>query len=463
MNLGDAFNIGRNALLASQRGTQLASHNLTNASTPGYTRRVMEMQAVPLQIGGGVRTGEVTRAIDPFLERRGLSARTYSGETEARVKALNVFDTVFADGQGSIGEALDTFDAALTDFSVSPQSVPNRQVVLGRADDLAKSFARAQQALAQSRVDTNEAISIDITEVNTKLDRIGELNKQIVAGKNNRGDVADLEDQRDQLVRDIADKLPVQTIQDKSGAIAVVLAGSRDLVSIDSKVHHIVPTSSTTSGDVTIQRETNGVMEDITDLFSSGSIGGAIAARDGALSDAQNALDQLAYDVANAYNTQHAAGFGLDGGTGRNLFAAPTQVAGAALSFAVSADVAGQPTFLAGASDPASLPGDNRNALALLQLQDQRFASGGTVTGQQAFSSMVAAAGSAARSAEDQNEYATSSLTQVEALRESYSGVSSDEEMMNVMKFQRAYQAALRVVETADSMLASLLNMRAGG
>lgn len=463
MNLGDAFNIGRNALIASQRGSQIASHNLTNASTPGYTRRVVNMQSVPLEHGGGVRTGEITRAVDPYLERRSLSARGFSGESEARVKTLAVIDTVFADGQGSIGEALDAFDAALTDFSVSPQSIPNRQLVLARADDLAKSFTRAQEALAQARVDANESITNDINAVNQKLDRIGELNKQIVAGKNERLDVNDLEDQRDQLVRDISKSLPVQTIQDDSGAIAVVLAGSRDLVSIDSKVHHLVPTMGTTAGALTIQRETNGVMEDITDLFTTGSIGGAIAARDGALRDAENALDQLAYDVSNAYNTQHAAGVGLDGVGGRNLFAAPPDVTGAALGFGVSADVAGQPNRLAGASDATSLPGDNRNALALLGLQDQRIASGGTATAQQAFSAMVAAAGSAARSAQDQQGFAETSLTQIEALRESYSGVSTDEEMMNIMKYQRAYQAALRVVETADSMLASLLNMRAGG
>ena len=463
MNLGDAFNIGRNALLASQRGSQVASHNLTNASTPGYTRRVVEMQSIPLQHGGGVRTGEITRAVDPYLERRGLGARGFSGESDAKVRALNVFDTVFADGQGSIGEAMDAFDAALTDFSVSPQSIPNRQVVLARADDLAKAFSRAQEALAQARTDTNEAISNDVKAVNTKLDRIGELNKQIVAGKNELTDVNDLEDQRDQLVREIATSLPVQTLQDDSGAIAVVLAGSRDLVSIDSKVHHLVPTSATTTGRITIQRETNGAMEDITDLFSTGSIGGAIAARDGALQDTQDALDQLAYDVSTAYNTQHAAGVGLDGATGRNLFNAPGTVTGAALSFGVSADVAGQPSLLAGASDAASLPGDNRNARALLGLQDQRIASGGTATAQQAFSAMVASAGSASRSAQDQQEFADTSLAQIESLRESYSGVSTDEEMMNIMKYQRSYQAALRVVETADSMLASLLNMRAGG
>lgn len=463
MNLGDAFNIGRNALIASQRGSQVASQNLTNATTPGYTRRVLEMQSVPLEHGGGVRTTGVHRAVDPYLERRGLSARSFSGESEARVKTLAVIDAVFADGQGSIGDALDAFDAALTDFSVAPQSIPNRQVVLARADDLSKAFNRAQAALAQARTDANETISIEVDAVNQRLDRIGELNRQVVIGRNKRIDVADLEDQRDQLIREVASSLPVQVLQDETGAVAVVLAGSRDLVSVDSQVHHLVPTMDTTTGALVIQRQTNGAMEDITNMFTTGSIGGAVAARDGALLEAQNALDQLAYDVSTAYNTQHAAGVGLDGATGRNLFSVPVAVNGASLGFAVSTDVLGQPELLAGASDAASLPGDNRNALALLGIQDQRIADGGSATAEQAFSALVANAGSAVRAAKDQASYAETSLTQIDALRESHSGVSSDEEMMNIMKYQRAYQAALRVVETADSMLASLLNMRAGG
>jgi flagellar hook-associated protein 1 FlgK len=108
------------------------------------------------------------------------------------------------------------------------------------------------------------------------------------------------------------------------------------------------------------------------------------------------------------------------------------------------------------------LPGDNRNALALVQLHDQTIGMGGTATAQQAFTAMVAAAGAAANTAQRQSEHAEATVAQVDALRETVSGVSSDEEMMNVMKFQRAYQASLRVVETADSMLSELIHMRAG-
>jgi flagellar hook-associated protein 1 len=157
----------------------------------------------------------------------------------------------------------------------------------------------------------------------------------------------------------------------------------------------------------------------------------------------------------------HTAGYGLDGGTTRNLFGVPPAgVTGAASSFAVSTDVAGQPDFLAGAQDPLNLPGDNRNAIALLHVRDQNNALGGTATMQQSYRALVADAGTAAQSANDQATQAGAVLSQIDNLRASSSGVNTDEEMISLMKFQRAYQASLRVIETADSMLNELLNLR---
>jgi flagellar hook-associated protein 1 FlgK len=226
-------------------------------------------------------------------------------------------------------------------------------------------------------------------------------------------------------------------------------------------VHHLEANLEPTSGDVRIYRQTAGAMEDITSFITTGTIGGAIAARDGALTDARNALDQLATDVANAYNSVHSAGFGLDGAGARNLFAVPPAgVTGAAASFAVSTDVAGQPDLLAGATDPLSVPGDNRNAIELFHVRDQNLATGGTQTMQQAYRALVSDAGTALQSANNQSAQTGAVLSQVENLRASASGVNTDEEMISLMKFQRAYQASLRVIETADQMLDDLLNLR---
>jgi flagellar hook-associated protein 1 len=461
VNLSGILTAGANGLAAASHGTQVTSQNITNATTEGYTRRVAQFEPIPLDQGGGVRSRGSNRVQDAFLERRGLSARAGDGEASARTETLSVFDAVFNEQQGSLGGALDAFDSAISDFAANPNSRANRQAILSKAEDLSRAFNASSSALETARIDSNGRISDAVRQVNSRLDQIGELGTQIVAAHINGNEAGDLEDKRDQLIREVGEQIPVQVIPDKYGAITLQLAGQRTLVGPDASVHHLVAIPDSTSGDLRISRETAGQLEDITSMIRSGRIGGTIAARDGALATAQAQLDQLASDVATAYNTQHALGYGADGANGRNLFAAPPAgVAGSASQFAVSGDVAGQPDLIAGAQDPLNLPSDNRNAIALLHVRDQNIALGGTGTAQQAFSALVADAGTASQSAVHQASQASAVLAQIDNLRASTSGVSSDEEMVQLMKFQRAYQASLRVIETADSMLNDLLNLR---
>lgn len=460
MTLSAALNIGSNGLGAAAHGSSVASQNIANATTEGYTRRITTLEPIPLSQGGGVRSNGSERVQDAFLERRSLSARAFSGESAGRTQTLSVLDQVLADGQGSVGAALDGFEGAIADLSAHPNESSSRQAVLQAAGQLTQAFNRAGDSLTEARVQANAQITSSVSDVNSKITEIGALSSQIVAAKVAGGEAGDLEDRRDQLIRDVAQTVPVNVLPEKNGAITLQLAGSRTLVAADGSVHPLIASVDATSGDVRIYRQTAGAMEDITGMITSGSIGGTIAARDGALADARTQLDQLATDVATAYNAQHAAGYGLDGVNGRNLFTPPATLAGAASAMSVSVDVAGQPNNIAAASANTSLPGDNRNALALLALRDQNFASGGTATAQTAYGALMSNAGSALQSAKTQQGQADAALSQIDSLRESVSGVSSDEEMISLMRFQRAYQASLRVIETADAMMSDLLNMK---
>ena len=134
---------------------------------------------------------------------------------------------------------------------------------------------------------------------------------------------------------------------------------------------------------------------------------------------------------------------------------------GAAAAFAVSTDIAGDPDRLAAATDPTLAAGDNRNALSLAGLaEDQSVALGGTATFQGALSSMIGDAGQSVRSAGLDASFAADFSNQLQALRDSVSGVSIDEEMISLAKYQRGYSASLRVVQTADQMLQELVNLK---
>jgi flagellar hook-associated protein 1 FlgK len=460
MNLSNILNIGANGLNAAAHGQNVTGQNISNASTPGYSRRLADLEPIPLKDGGGVRANGSTRVHDRYLERRGLGASAGDGEARARVDTLQVLDSVFSEEAGNLGGALDAFDGALSDFAANPNSRANRDAVLAKAGELSRAFNQTADQLTSARGDANGKITDSVRVVNSKLNDIASLGSKIMLARATGNEAGDLEDRRDQLIREVSSEIPVHVIEDDSGAITLQLASSRTLVGPDGRVSPLVAQMDPGLGDVRIYRETSGQLEDITSLVSTGTIGGTISARDGALATARTQLDQLASDVATAYNTVHAAGYGLDGNTDRNLFSVPAGVAGAATRMSVSADVLGQPDFLGGASEDANLPSDNRNAIALLGVRDAAIGASGSNTAQQAFRAIVADAGTAGQSAAAQAAQASAVKGQVDALREASSGVSADEEMISLMKFQRAYTASLRVIEAADSMLQELLNIR---
>ncbi len=462
MSLMRILNVGANGMSSSQFGTNVAAHNISNVATDGYSRRqaVIEPLGPPPMGGNGSRAVGSRRVVDQFLERRLLGARALSGEASGRTDALSVLDLVLQEGVGGVGDAYDEFESSLVDMAARPNETASRLQVLNRAEQLATSFRQSAQSLVQTRVDINDKLVTGVRDINATLDEIASLGAKISQIELSGQEASDLRDRRDLLVRDLSTKIPITTVEDEKGGLSVLLGGTTALVSPDGQAHHLLTSINSGTGDVEIFRVTAGAMVDITNEIDSGELGGLIAARDGALTDAQNELDQLAYDTINAYNAVHSVGYGLDGVTGRNLFTPSGAVAGTAINMQLSTDVAGNPDNLAAATDPNALPGDNRNALALQGLADTAFANGGTQTAGQALSSLVARAGTAMASAQAQQEQTGAAESQLLQLHDQVSGVSLDDEMVDLMRYQRAYQASVKVVQTADEMLQQLLMMK---
>jgi flagellar hook-associated protein 1 FlgK len=453
--------VGANGLAANAFGTNVASQNASNVGTDGYSRRlaILEPLGGPPEAGAGARATGARRILDGLLDRRILGARAAAGAASAGARTLEVLDAVLAEGAGSVGDAMDALATAIADLAAHPDDRAARTVVLARSDALAQAFSSAAGAIAESRSDANQHVAADVRALDETLREIASLGTQISRAELGGAEASDLRDRRDELVRQVSDRVPVTRIEDASGRITLLLGGSIPLVSLDGQVGELEAATDPATGDMRIFAVAAGARVDVTDRIDSGSIGGTIAARDGALAQAAADLDQLAYDFATAWNAAHTAGFGLDGGTGRNLFEPPAAVAGAASGLAVSADVVEQPDFLAAAAAGADLPGDNRGALALQALADARIALGGTATLGDGLSALIGSAGAALQGASADEEYAAMAAAQLADLRESVSGVSLDDEMVALTRYQRAYQASLRVVQVADEMLGELMEL----
>src|SRR5581483_1341963 len=189
-----------------------------------------------------------------------------------------------------------------------------------------------------------------------------------------------------------------------------------------------------------------------------GTYGGLISARDGGLKTAETSLDQMAFDFAGAVNAVHSAGFGLDGVTGRNLFDPGATASGAAQHITIDASIGTDASKLAAASTAAGLPGDATSLQALIGTENTALSSGLSVL--ETWSSMVSNYGAAAQSASTTSDADAAALEHVTGLRESVSGVSTDEELINLQKSQRGYEAVMKVIQTADDMLSTLMSLK---
>lgn len=460
MSVFSILGTGASGLYSSQFAANVAGNNATNVDTPGYTRRSALIQSQSSSAGGnGSRAVGTQRSIDGLVERRVLGARASLGQATAKQSSVAVLDAIILDVGGTLGSSIDDLEAAVAELGANPNETGARMALLNKIDGLSRAFNMAASSLADARTDVNDRIKLEVASANKKLTQIAELNKQIARASIDSGGSDDLRDQRDELVRSLSETLPVKTIEDSVGRVSVLLNGGQMLVSTEGSVAEL-QVSYDAVGDVSVLVPQAGLMTDVTSQITAGSIGGLISGRDDVIGATQSQLDQLAFDIATAYNTVHAAGYGLDGSTGLNLFDPPTGVAGAAAALRISTDVLGQPEKVAAATDLSTLPGDNRGALAMQALANANIGTGGLDTANGSLARIISFVSNSISASNTQVDQASAISAQMDVVRDSVSGVSLDEEMVSMMKFQSAYQASLKVIQAADEMMQDLLNMK---
>jgi flagellar hook-associated protein 1 FlgK len=170
-------------------------------------------------------------------------------------------------------------------------------------------------------------------------------------------------------------------------------------------------------------------------------------------------LDQLAKTIADEVNAQHAAGFDLNGAAGGNFFNPIGAVAGAANSLQLAAAVAADTNLIAASASAAGVPGDNGNALAMVNLRSAAFPVLGNQTFNDYYVSLVQDVGMKAEAAERDLDFQEALLNQAQVRRDGLSGVSLEEEMTKLIMFQRAFEASSVLVKTGDEMYQTILGM----
>jgi flagellar hook-associated protein 1 FlgK len=201
--------------------------------------------------------------------------------------------------------------------------------------------------------------------------------------------------------------------------------------------------------------DNDGSSVNITDRLADGKLKGWVDVRDVEISSYLSRLDLLAQGIMDEVNNLHQSGYGLDGSTGNNFFTGASTAAGIQINPAIVSNL----DVVAAASSSTWVPGDNGNAIAIANLQHSLTMDGNALTYDDYFHSLVSEVGGKVQNTNAYYHHQSEMVAQLENRRESISGVSLDEEMMNLVKFQHAYDAAAKLIATADEMMQTVLNM----
>jgi flagellar hook-associated protein 1 FlgK len=419
-------------LEANQAGIDTTGHNIANANTPGYTRQTVDLtEAASLTIpaysnvtGGGVQLGQgvdvttISRIRDQFLDIQYRAQNSNSSNAQTQSSVLGDVQTAVDEPSTSgISAALSTFWSAWSALGNSPSSPSAQQAVVSAGQSLAQTFnsVDAQMSTVQSQAsDQYNTLTAAGGQVSQYANQIAALNTQISQATQAGQSPNDLLDQRDQLLDELSGMAQISVTQQSDGTDTVAFGdASSPLVS-----------GSTVTWPQTLTSAAGGQLGALLGLSSaSGQIG-----------TLRTALSGVAGQVINAVNGLQPASNPFFSGN-------------SASTIAVSATTS---TIVASSSTGS---GDIAQSVAAL--------SGGAPD--QSFSAFVGQVGNAVASAQSSAATSSSVLSAIDNQRQSVSGVSLDEEMTNLITFQRGYEASARMMSTIDSVLNTLINNTGAG
>jgi flagellar hook-associated protein 1 len=465
MSTFGSINTALSGLLAHRRALDTIGHNITNASTDGFSRRRVEMSpiggwTVPAMFsrstvsGNGVGVDGVSRIRDEFLE---MAARRAHGNaarlsTEAQM-LLRIEQTVPEPTDVGLAAQLGDFFAAWDDLANTPGDAAARIAVLQQATTVASSLNRVSadmHALRDAAI--GEATTL-VAEINSSAKQIASLNDSIAQATAAGLDPHDLADARDKLVMSLSDLIGVEAKAGPNGTVDVTLGGTtliRGNKAQQLQIRETGPLTGPYAGSGVDAVQVQWAIDGYPAVVAEGRVAGLLNSANTQVPQALTELNAVAASLVTSVNALHQTGQGLDTVNDVGLdFWDPAGVTAETIS--VSADVAGQPSRIAG----GALGGGALDATIAQQIAAVAGAVGGPADIYQSMIGRLAVDTQAVgRRAEIQGEVAAQS----DDARLSVSGVSMDEELTALITTQRAYEASARLLTTVDQTLDTLIN-----
>lgn len=417
--MGSTFHgleLGKRGLMVGQASIATTGHNIANANTKGYSRQQVNTTTSPSldvwtsgavnpgQLGTGVSIESITRVRDRFLDQQYRDQSATSGEWSVKQQTLDRLETAINEpSETGLRFSMDQLSGAWQDLANDPDSLSAQAVVKERADAFVETAQSMDRSMTNVKDDLNQQLTATMDEANGYLKQIAELNSSI---QRNGSKSNDLLDKRDVLVEKLSELVPIKVNAQTNGVYNITLRDGTSLVD-GSNVSNIDANSTITGGKLA------GINESLTIVTN--------------YQDKLNATVKE-FTVANGMSATTAT-------AGGNVF------------------IGDEANFSIAALDVNSTINKD-NPPVLNQAGDTKIAQG-------SFQALVGELGAQSQAASNSMANHEAALMATDNHRQSVTGVSVDEEMANLIKYQHSYSAAARFISTTDQMLDTIINRMA--
>ncbi|MCB0371265.1 MAG: flagellar hook-associated protein FlgK, partial [Bdellovibrionales bacterium] len=360
-----------------------------------------------------------------------------------------------------MGEFFNSF----RELSNNPESLATRTLVKESADFLTKDFNRVDKQMKNIQRDVDFQIATHVEEINQITKEIADLNEKVQRVTIEGGPANDERDRRDELVKQLSEKVNINYAEGDSGLLTITAGNSAVLVSgYSHRDLFVSPTGEKGDKgegnfDIFYKATEEGTPVNVTTQLNGGKLGGLLEVRDKSINEILHRVDNMAYTLAKEVNKAHVQGFDRYNKQGQGFFENVQEAKGAAGKIRLNMNLKTDVGLIATAATQ-NAPGDNRIANIISNIQYKNSMENGASTLDDYYNSTVGKLGIMAKRANNDLVSQEGIQKQLSNIRESISGVNLDEETSKMIEYQKSFDASARLIRTADEMLDTVLNLK---
>jgi len=335
-SLNTSLTMATQSLLAQELELQVTNNNIANANTAGYTRETVSLtEADPIQsgsisIGNGVNVQGIQAVRDELLTLRIHQQTSQQSSADAQVNALTQIQTLFPSTGSSLASSLSFFFTSMSALSSNPMSTPNRQIAISSAQTLVQQFNNLSSSMTALGSSLDTTLRTDVVQINRLSQQAAGLNQQLVQQQAAGQGTGPISDQLNQVEVQLAMLTNLSVTHTKQGDSLTTGSGTALVLGDQS---YSLGTATDAGGRLQV---VNSYGTNLTSTISGGDLGGTLQVRDTDIPALGNALDTLASQFANAFNTAQALGYDGNGAAGKAMFSLPSTVSGSAALIALA-------------------------------------------------------------------------------------------------------------------------------